>query len=39
MRVWVAAVVAALAVPGIARGATIFLLDGGGWGHGVGMSQ
>jgi SpoIID/LytB domain protein len=39
MRVWVAAAVAALVVPGVASGATTFLLDGGGWGHGVGMSQ
>jgi SpoIID/LytB domain protein len=39
MRVRVAAVVAALALPGVAHGATVFLLDGGGWGHGVGMSQ
>jgi stage II sporulation protein D len=39
MRVWVAAAVAVLAVPGVAQGATVFLLDGGGWGHGVGMSQ
>jgi stage II sporulation protein D len=39
MRVLVAATLAALVVPGVARGATVFLLDGGGWGHGVGMSQ
>ena len=39
MRVWVAAAVAALVVPGVASGATVFVLDGGGWGHGVGMSQ
>ena len=30
---------AALAVPGLAHGGTVFLLDGRGWGHGVGMSQ
>jgi stage II sporulation protein D len=39
MRVWVAAALAALVVPGVARAGTVFLLDGGGWGHGVGMSQ
>ena len=30
---------AALAFPGLARSGTVFLLDGRGWGHGVGMSQ
>src|SRR3954447_4566436 len=39
MRVWVAAVVAALAIPATASAGTVFLLDGRGWGHGVGMSQ
>lgn len=39
MRVWVAVVLAALAVPGLASAGTVFVLDGGGWGHGVGMSQ
>ena len=39
MRVGVAAVLAALVVPGVARAAPTFVLDGGGWGHGVGMSQ
>src|SRR4051794_7397539 len=39
MRVWVAAVVAALAIPATAAAGTVFLLDGRGWGHGVGMSQ
>src|SRR5947209_2720711 len=39
MRVWVVAALVALVVPGVARGGTMFLLDGGGWGHGVGMSQ
>jgi stage II sporulation protein D len=29
----------ALAFPGMAHGGTVFLLDGRGWGHGVGMSQ
>ena len=31
--------VAALLLPGVASAGTIFLLDGRGWGHGVGMSQ
>jgi stage II sporulation protein D len=39
MRVWVAIAIAALAVPATASGGTVFLLDGRGWGHGVGMSQ
>lgn len=39
MRVWVVAVLAALALPGVASAGTVFVLDGGGWGHGVGMSQ
>jgi stage II sporulation protein D len=39
MRVWVLAAVAALVVPGIANAGTVFVLDGGGWGHGVGLSQ
>jgi stage II sporulation protein D len=39
MRVWVVAVLTALAVPGVATAGTRFALDGGGWGHGVGMSQ
>ena len=30
---------AALALPGLAHAGTVFLLDGRGWGHGVGMSQ
>jgi stage II sporulation protein D len=38
-RVATAAVAAALALPGVAWAAPTFLLDGGGWGHGVGMSQ
>ena len=29
----------ALAFPGLAHAGTVFLLDGRGWGHGVGMSQ
>src|SRR5579859_1582723 len=39
MRVWTVAVVAALALPLTARAGTVFLLDGRGWGHGVGLSQ
>jgi stage II sporulation protein D len=31
--------IAALAVPATASAGTVFLLDGRGWGHGVGMSQ
>ena len=38
MRVWLV-VLAVLAFPGLAHGGTVFLLDGRGWGHGVGMSQ
>jgi stage II sporulation protein D len=32
-------VIAALALPALARGSTVFFVNGGGWGHGVGMSQ
>jgi stage II sporulation protein D len=39
MRVLLAATVAALALPAAAAAGTVFLLDGRGWGHGVGMSQ
>src|ERR1700740_3397624 len=39
MRVWVAVVLTALAAPAAANAGTTFVLDGGGWGHGVGMSQ
>src|SRR5579885_1815764 len=39
MRVWAAVVVAALTLPAAATAGTVFLLDGRGWGHGVGMSQ
>ncbi|HET7129124.1 MAG TPA: SpoIID/LytB domain-containing protein [Gaiellaceae bacterium] len=39
MRVWIAAAAVALAIPTVASGGTVFLLDGRGWGHGVGMSQ
>jgi stage II sporulation protein D len=35
----VAAIVATLALPAAASAGTVFLLDGRGWGHGVGMSQ
>jgi stage II sporulation protein D len=39
MRVGVAAALLALVLPGGARAAPVFVLEGGGWGHGVGMSQ
>jgi stage II sporulation protein D len=39
MRVWLTALLAALALPAAAPAGTVFLLDGRGWGHGVGMSQ
>ena len=32
-------VLAALCLPAVATAGTVFLLDGRGWGHGVGMSQ
>jgi stage II sporulation protein D len=35
----VAALLACLALPASASAGTVFLLDGRGWGHGVGMSQ
>jgi stage II sporulation protein D len=39
MRIWVATAVAVLVMPAVAQAGTVFVLDGGGWGHGVGMSQ
>jgi stage II sporulation protein D len=39
MRIGFAVILAALAVPAVAPAGTVFLLDGRGWGHGVGMSQ
>jgi stage II sporulation protein D len=39
MRVLCATVLAALALPVAGHAGTTFLLDGRGWGHGVGMSQ
>jgi stage II sporulation protein D len=39
MRVLLAAIAVALALPAAANAGTVFLLDGRGWGHGVGMSQ
>ena len=39
MRIWLATVLAALALPASGAAGTVFLLDGRGWGHGVGMSQ
>jgi SpoIID/LytB domain protein len=38
-RIGVLLAIAALAAPGAARAGTVFLLDGRGWGHGVGLSQ
>ncbi len=39
MRLWLAAALVALSLPAAASAGTVFLLDGRGWGHGVGMSQ
>src|SRR5438552_362439 len=39
MRLRVALLLAVLALPAPASAGTVFLLDGRGWGHGVGMSQ
>lgn len=39
MRVLLAITLTALVLPGAGRAGTVFLLGGGGWGHGVGMSQ
>src|SRR6478672_540996 len=39
MKIGLAVILAALAVPAAAPAGTVFLLDGRGWGHGVGMSQ
>lgn len=39
MKIRVAALLAALAFPAAGSAGTVFLLDGRGWGHGVGMSQ
>jgi stage II sporulation protein D len=39
MKVLSAAILAALALSATASAGTVFLLDGRGWGHGVGMSQ
>src|SRR5262249_34159746 len=39
MRVWIAVALAALALPASGAAGTVFLLDGRGWGHGVGMSR
>jgi stage II sporulation protein D len=39
VNVWVAAALCALLLPTTAVAGTVFLLDGRGWGHGVGMSQ
>ena len=39
VKVCVAALLALAALPSIASAGTVFLLDGRGWGHGVGLSQ
>jgi stage II sporulation protein D len=39
MRVLLTTILAALALPAAGSAGTVFLLDGRGWGHGVGMSQ
>src|SRR2546430_14410146 len=39
MKIWLTALLAALTLPAVASAGTVFLLDGRGWGHGVGMSQ
>ena len=39
MRLRVALLLAVLALPASASAGTVFLIDGRGWGHGVGMSQ
>src|SRR3954452_8137138 len=39
MKVGFVVILAALALPAVAPAGTVFLLDGRGWGHGVGMSQ
>lgn len=39
LRVCVAALIVAAALPAVASAGTVFLLDGRGWGHGVGLSQ
>jgi stage II sporulation protein D len=39
MRIFVVTVLAALAFPAAGNTGTVFLLDGRGWGHGIGMSQ
>jgi stage II sporulation protein D len=38
-RIWLTAALIALALPAAGSAGTVFLLDGRGWGHGVGMSQ
>jgi stage II sporulation protein D len=38
-RIAILGLVAAFVVPAAARAGTVFLLDGRGWGHGVGLSQ
>ena len=38
-RIWLTAALIALVLPAAGSAGTVFLLDGRGWGHGVGMSQ
>src|SRR5690348_2568165 len=39
LRVCAAALIVLAALPSLASAGTVFLLDGRGWGHGVGLSQ
>ena len=39
MKLLLSAIAAALVLPAVAHAGTVFLIDGRGWGHGVGMSQ
>jgi stage II sporulation protein D len=39
MRIWLIVVLTALLLPAASSAGTVFLLDGRGWGHGVGLSQ
>src|SRR5262249_57756561 len=38
-KIWLTAALIALVLPAAGSAGTVFLLDGRGWGHGVGMSQ
>jgi stage II sporulation protein D len=39
VKIWLATMLVALVVPAAGTAGTVFLLDGRGWGHGVGLSQ